>query len=487
MTQVKKIVFHPHFAFPRRYATLQIMKHVKPHIIPRPEHTISRSRLSSNAVQVLYRLKREGFTAYLVGGCVRDLLLGREPKDFDVVTDATPGQIKRLFRNCRLVGRRFRLAHIHFSDEIIEVSTFRAAEPDESAEEELLPITASTPDSATHKTVRPPRHLKDEEGMVLRDNIFGTPEQDALRRDFTVNSLLYDIGNFSIIDYTGGMDDLKRGVIRTIGDPAVRFTEDPVRMLRVARFAAMLGFTIDEATWNALAEHSAAITRSTPPRLYEEVLKLFLCGEGEKGYQLLRRSGLFKALFPGFNEWLSMESDGFPHVRIGHALDWIDRRIRAGGKVSPQLLLALMFGEYLEEKGEAFRCAGHPLQQSLDMAIAGFLGELAGVILIPYKVGMQLREILSSQHRFRKTPGKRPLAFIVKPSFTEAMDYLSFVCATTGEGIESLRWWEHFVMGNPLPSKDKMEKKKDYMTSVIPAKRSRRRRRPKKVPPQQSP
>ena len=487
MTQVKKTVFYPSFAFLRRYATLQIMNQVIPNIIPRPEHSISRSLLSPNAVQVLYRLKRDGFTAYLVGGCVRDLLLGREPKDFDVVTDATPGQIKRQFRNCRLVGRRFRLAHLHFSDEIIEVSTFRTAEPDESVEGGLLPITVETPESGTPRIVRPPRHLKSEEGMLLRDNVFGTPAQDALRRDFTINSLLYDIGNFSLIDYAGGMDDLTRGVIRTIGDPTVRFTEDPVRMLRAVRFAAILGFAIEEATWNALVEQSAAITRSTPPRLYEEILKLFLCGEGEKGYQLMRRSGLFAALFPGYSVWLERETDGFPHVRIGQALDWIDKRIQEGGKVSPQLLLALMFGEYLEEKGNFFRQSGTPLQQSLDMATAGLLSELAGSILIPYKIGLQLREILSSQYRFRKAPGKRPLSFIARPFFTEALDYLSFVCATTGEGKESLRWWEHFVMENPLPANEKMVKKQDRMTPAISTKRSRRRRRPKKGPPQHSP
>jgi len=265
------------------------MDKTPPLIIPRPEHIISRSRLSPNAVQALYRLKRQGFTAYLVGGSVRDLLLGREPKDFDLVTDATPAQVKRLFRNCRLVGRRFRLAHLHFNDEIIEVATFRAAEPDEPAEEELLPVTAATPVTVQAKSARPPRHLKSEEGVVLRDNVFGAPEEDAMRRDFTVNALFYDIGDFSIIDYTGGMDDLKRGVIRTIGAPATRFTEDPVRMLRAARFAAMLGFTLEDVTWDAMAEQSATITRSSPPRLYEEILKLFLCGEGEKGYQILRR------------------------------------------------------------------------------------------------------------------------------------------------------------------------------------------------------
>jgi poly(A) polymerase len=463
------------------------MDRKNPLIIPRPEHTLSRSSLSPNAVQALYRLKKQGFTAYLVGGCVRDLLLGREPKDFDLVTDATPGQVKRLFRNCRLVGRRFRLAHLHFADEIIEVATFRAPEPNDSAEEELLPLTALPVDSAPARTARPPRHLKSEEGVVLRDNVFGTPEQDALRRDFTVNAMFYDIGDFSLIDYCGGIDDLKLGVIRTIGHPAERFIEDPVRMLRAIRFAAILGFTIEDATWIAIVEQSANIARSAPPRLYEEVLKLFLCGEGEQSYQLLRRSGLLQALFPDFSDWLESETDAFPHVRVGVALDWIDRRIMEGGKVSPQFLLALMFGEYLEAKAKCLRRSGTPLQQSLDMAIAGLLGELAGSVLIPYKVGMQLREILSSQHRLSKTPGKRPLSFISRDSFTEAMEYFRFICATGGEGIESIRWWEHFVMENPLPPKGKIEGNEVAVAPAIPAKRVRRRRRPKKMPPQQSP
>jgi poly(A) polymerase len=463
------------------------MDQITPLIIPRPEHTISRSLLSPNAVQALYRLKRQGFTAYLVGGCVRDILLGREPKDFDLVTDATPGQVKRLFRNCRLVGRRFRLAHLHFCDEIVEVATFRAAEPDEPAEEELLPVTAAIPDSGMAKSVRPLRHLKSEEGVVLRDNVFGNPEEDALRRDFTVNAMFYDIGDFSIIDYTGGMDDLKRGVIRTIGDPAVRFTEDPVRMLRAARFAAMLGFTIEDATWDALVGQSATITRAAPPRLYEEVLKLFLCGEGEKGYQLLRRSGLMAALLPGFSDWLDHESDGFPHARIGLALDWIDRLVLDGEKVPPQLLLALMFGEYLEEKGEGFRRSGAPLQQSLDMATADLLGELSGTILIPHKIGVQVRDILSYQRRFRKTPGKQPLSFISRPSFVAALECFRFTCAANGEGMDNLHFWERFVLENQqLPAGEIAGLRESTLTRP-PTKRSRRKRRPKKTHKTQSP
>ena len=411
-------------------------------------------------------------------------MLGREPKDFDLVTDATPGQVKRLFRNCRLIGRRFRLAHLHFSDEIVEVATFRAAEPEEPAEEELL---AATPAAGAGKASPAPRHLKSEEGVVLRDNVFGTLEEDALRRDFTVNALFYDIGDFSIIDYTGGMEDLKRGVIRTIGDPVVRFTEDPVRMLRAIRFAAMLGFTIEDATWDALVGQSATINRSSPPRLYEEILKLFLCGEGEKGFQFLRRSGQMSALLPGFSDWLDKESEGFPHTRIGQALDWIDRLVLNGEKVTPQLLLALMFGEYLEEKTEGFRHAGAPLQQSLDMATAELLGELSGTVLIPHKIGVQVRDILSYQRRFHKTPGKQPLSFISRPSFTEALECFRFACSATGEGMNILSFWERFVLENLPAAAGETAGRQEPSLTRSPVKRSRRKRRPKKAHRTQSP
>ena len=188
---------------------------MEPRIIPRTEHGISRKQISPNALRTLYRLHDNGFIAYLVGGCVRDLLMERVPKDFDIATNATPSQIKRLFRNCRLIGRRFRLAHLHFQDEILEVSTFRASVP--SVEGDI----AETDGNSS------PHHLKDEDGMVLRDNVFGTPEEDALRRDFTINALAYNIADFSVIDYSTGLSDLQQRIIRPIGDPDVRFTEDP--------------------------------------------------------------------------------------------------------------------------------------------------------------------------------------------------------------------------------------------------------------------
>ncbi|MBT0665896.1 polynucleotide adenylyltransferase PcnB [Geobacter pelophilus] len=403
-------------------------------VITRQEHGISRKLMSPNALRVLYRLKDNGFVGYLVGGCVRDLLLGREPKDFDVVTNATPGEIKRMFRNCRLIGRRFRLAHIHFKDEIIEVSTFRAQA---SNEPEPEPNDAN---DAGHRQ-RDARMLKDDDGMILRDNVYGTPEEDALRRDFTVNSLSYNIADFSIIDYTGGLADLGAGIIRTIGDPNVRFQEDPVRMLRAVRFAAQLGFTIEEETRKALVAAADTIVRAAPPRLYDEMLKLLLSGEGAKCYDLLSQTGLFAALFPAFSSWLGTENESFPHTRFGAMLNCVDSRIQQGGKVSPPLLLALLFGEYLDAKAERFRRQGAPWQQSVNAAIAEFMGETCPTVMIMNRVGIALRDIISQQLRLKKIPGRRPESFIARHDFYDIIEYCRITHGDKKDVGKQLDWW----------------------------------------------
>ncbi len=447
----------------------------EPVIIPRQDHPISRSQVSPNALRVLYRLKDNGYIAYLVGGCVRDLLLGREPKDFDVATDATPNQVKRLFRNCRLVGRRFRLAHIHYQDEIIEVATFRAQAPEVPVEAETAP---SVPEAEVggREHSRLVRHAVSDDGMVLRDNVFGTPEEDALRRDFTVNALAYNIADFSIIDYANGMEDLRRGVIRTIGDPVVRFTEDPVRMIRAVRFAAILGFAVEEATRRAVLELAPTITRATAPRLYEEMLKLFLSGAGERVYQILRQAGLFAHLFPRFNGWLDRESDGFPHLRISKALEWVDGQMGSGEPVSPPLLLALMFGEYVEEKAGELISAGMPVPDAVSGAMAGFLGEQAPIIAIPHRIALAVREILLLQHRLAKIPGKRPQGVLARSCFAEALAYLRCRCAVTGEGEKTLAWWERYSRDNTMPP---VEPGVGESEGKAPKRRRRRSRRRK--------
>ena len=236
----------------------------KPRIIPREEHNVSRQQISDNALKVLYRLKNAGYKSYLVGGGVRDLLLGREPKDFDVVTDARPEQIRELFRNCRLIGRRFRLAHVRFGSEIIEVSTFRA-----------------------------PHHVSDEgdghieEGRIVRDNVYGDIDDDVWRRDFTVNALFYNIEDFSIVDYVGGVNDLEQGQLRLIGDPAQRYIEDPVRMLRAVRFAAKLGLRIHADSEAPIKKYAGMLAEIPPARLFEEVLKLFMSGSALQTFETL--------------------------------------------------------------------------------------------------------------------------------------------------------------------------------------------------------
>lgn len=403
-------------------------------VITRQEHGVSRKLMSPNALRTLYRLKDNGYVGYLVGGCVRDLLLGREPKDFDVVTNATPGEVKRMFRNCRLIGRRFRLAHLHYKDEIIEVATFRAQASDE-------PGPGREEASEAHHRQRHPRMLKDDDGMILRDNVFGTPEEDALRRDFTVNSLSYSIVDFSIIDYTGGLADLNAGIIRTIGDPAVRFQEDPVRMLRAVRFAAQLAFSIEENTRKALVAAADTIVRAAPPRLYEEMLKLFLSGEGVKCYELLRQTGLFAVLFPGFSNWLDSESEGFPHTRFGEMLSHIDYRIQQGHKISPQLLLALLFGEYIDGKTAHFRSQGAPWLQSVNAAVAEFMGETCPIIMITNRVGLALRDIISQQMRLRKIPGRRPESFTARHDFHDIVEYCRITCSDKKDVVKQLDWW----------------------------------------------
>ncbi|MEO6689997.1 MAG: polynucleotide adenylyltransferase PcnB, partial [Dokdonella sp.] len=256
----------------------RIVQDMSPHgsfrVIPRAEHSISRKSISPGALRVLYRLHESGYQAFLVGGAVRDLLLGGHPKDFDIATNATPEQVRVLFRNCRLIGRRFRLAHVVFGREIVEVATFRGSSDDGSGD----------------------RHLVD--GRLVRDNVYGTLEEDAVRRDFTVNALYYDIADFSVRDAVGGMADLEQRVLRLIGDPELRYREDPVRMLRAARLAAKLEFEIAPETAAPFATLGALLSEAPPARLFDESLKLFLGGYGLASFRALERYGLLEHVFP---------------------------------------------------------------------------------------------------------------------------------------------------------------------------------------------
>jgi poly(A) polymerase len=310
---------------------LQKTSMVTPRILPRPEHTVSRKGIDADALKVLYRLKNNGFAAYLVGGGVRDLLLGRRPKDFDISTDAHPQQVKRLFRNCFVVGRRFRLCHVRFGRKVVEVSTFRS-------------------------------HTPPDEGdtIVRRDNTFGTPEEDAFRRDFTVNALFYDIATFSVIDYVNGLPDLQARVIRTIGDPGVRFQEDPVRMLRAVAIACRLGFGIDRDSLDAMRALRGEIVKASPVRVLEEIYKLLRQGASRRTFELLHELGLLAYIFPEADAALS----GRLRESLLESLSRLDDIRNAGLVTSDELSNSLLLGTLLVPLGVPLRKVAVPSRKT---------------------------------------------------------------------------------------------------------------------------
>lgn len=446
-----------------------MVKAMQPRIIPRKEHRVSRKQISPNAVRALYRLHANGFIAYLVGGCVRDLLLGRTPKDFDIATNARPGQIKRLFRNCRLVGRRFRLAHLHFQDEILEVCTFRRPG-----------IPADSPDDGdtgqTGQKARRPWHLTDEDGMILVDNVFGTPEEDALRRDFTVNALAYNIADFSVIDFSTGLKDLEQGLIRLIGDPHVRFTEDPVRMLRAIRFAASHTFVIEPATWEKLLELSSTISRANPARLYEEIQKLFLLGSSRPAFGLLQCSGLLAGLFPWLSRWIDKDPSRMPFLEA--RLDSLDRLHKSPNQPSLAFFLAALFGPSIEELALEIHRTGIPYQQALDQTFANFMKETCETVSMPGKIGVRLRAILGLQASLKRMSKRRPAVIANRPEFAEALAYLRLLAETHPEYQASVDWWDSFITDSP-PCETEEPPAEQAVSKPRRKRRRKYRRRPK--------
>jgi poly(A) polymerase len=398
---------------------------MEPTIIKRADHNISRKNISSAAVKVLYRLKDEGYTAFLAGGGVRDLLLDRNPKDFDIATDATPEQIRKMFRNCRLVGRRFRLAHILFRGEVVETSTFRAPVPEE---EETTDYCENTFKSG-------------ERGVVTRDNIFGTPEQDALRRDFTVNALFYNIADFSVIDYAGGLEDLEAKVIRVIGDPDKRFAEDPVRMIRAARFAGTLGFSIEPSAYESICRNKDLLAHASPSRMYEEVQKLFFCGHARDVFQWLEKTDLLHPMFHDFSHWI--DEDKARHDWVIHTLDQMDRWRKAGLRVHPALLFALVFGEYHEFLAQNLEAGGMSAHDATRQAVQQHLRGVCENVCVPKQVIYQVSDIMGNQLRFHKTKGHRAQRFVQSRGFLDAFLYFKFSSKAHNRNPELLEFWSN--------------------------------------------
>lgn len=427
--------------------------------IPRDQHTVSRSMISEQARKVLHRLNKSGYEAYLVGGGVRDILLGGQPKDFDIATDATPEEVHDLFRNSRLIGRRFRIVHVVFGREVIEVTTFRGNARD--AEEE----------------VADDEHRTSEHGLLLRDNVYGNMEDDALRRDFTINALYYCIRNFTIIDYANGVQDLNNRQIRLIGDPETRYREDPVRMLRAIRFAAKLGFDIERETEAPIRKLAPLLTHIPSARLFDEVLKLFSAGHGEATYNLLLDYGLLAPLFP---ETARAIEAGESDELIRQALRNTDARIAQGKSVTPYFLFAAMLWPALQAEWHHRQDNGDPVQPALHGAIGKVIGRQVQATAIPKRFSGPMKEIWELQIRLPRRQGKRAFATLTHPRFRAAYDFL-LVRESAGEIEPGLgKWWTDFQRVDERAQ----EKMLSELGSATAPRKRRRKRSPVTRPPQ---
>jgi poly(A) polymerase len=393
-----------------------------PVVVPRAGHAISRKQIDPDALKVLYRLHQNKYAAYLVGGSVRDLLLGRRPKDFDIGTNAHPYQVKRLFRNCWIIGRRFRLAHVRFGPKTIEVATFRR---------QLSAAELSAPEEPGEGIVVD--ELGDVDRMIHRDNTFGTPEEDAFRRDFTVNALFYDIADFSVIDFTGGLRDLEERVIRSIGDPTERFQEDPVRMIRAVSMASRLDFSIDPPIDAAIAEHRGDLARSAPARLIEEIYKLLRAGSAEKAFRMLAERRMLEAIAPEMQK------------RAGDAL-WrslasIDAYRRRFEETPETLTNAVLLGTLLVPLGHDFRPP--PVVLDADGRPRKEPALSLGLLPLARRDIERLRHILSLQRRLTDlhlSPRARRVLMHRGP-FLEALTWLEI----HGHAPDVLEHWRGFI------------------------------------------
>lgn len=388
-----------------------------------PEAEIDKEQLDPDGLKVVQRLRRHGHEAYFVGGCVRDLLVGCEPKDFDVATSAHPEEVRAIFRNCRLIGRRFRLAHVYFKGgKIIEVSTFRA-NPTEVVEETPAVEGEGTDDL-----------------LISDDNVFGTAEQDARRRDFTINGLFYDVGTGKVIDYVRGRRDLQEGFVRTIGDPEIRMREDPVRLLRAVRFASKLGFDIESRTYAAMEGAVEDLPRCAPPRLLEDTFRLFRSGLSAKGIHLLDALGALKVLLPPLAAWLEENGDE-GRARFRAVAEALDRKVKSGAVLEDAVLLATLLLPI--SQGGAPESAEPGGRLGVAQPIEELLSELVRVSRLPRRIAERCRMILFAQATLAGKRRRRgPLqAFRKHPLFTEALTVFSLWTEATGENREAQAAW----------------------------------------------
>ena len=439
----------------------------EPTIVPRSAHPLSRRQVDPDALKVLYRLHEHNYVAYLVGGSVRDLLLGRRPKDFDIGTSAHPHQVKKLFRNCWIIGRRFRLAHVKFGTKTIEVATFRRQVDASTPETELAELLAADPSAGAEEQPPPDaeRHNLDarrhRDRLIQRDNTYGTPEEDAFRRDFTVNALFYDIGTFSIIDYVGGLEDLHSRMIRCIGDPDVRFLEDPVRMLRAVVLAARLEFTIEDPVLDSIESHKHEIARSAPARLLEEYFKILRSGHAEDAFRQLHATGLLKEITPELDDapdllWRAISSLDRYRAQFEGAPDTLTNAILAGSLLQPLGLV-----------GRRQRFSADPLERRIEL----------GLLPIARRDLERLQQIIGLQHRLLdiQAPHRAQRGLLHRSIFHEALTWLEI----HGDRPEAVDHWRQLVAQTQSTH---LVHASGEPVSAGPYQRRRRRRRRTRTP-----
>ena len=430
----------------------RIFRAQQPTIIRREAHGIDRDRISACALKVADTLQAHDYTAFVVGGAVRDLVLGWQPKDFDVATNATPEQVRELFRRSRIIGRRFRLVHVMCGREMVEVSTYRGGV-----------VTDEESDERT----------SDEHGRILRDNVFGTQEQDATRRDFTINALFYNPKTQEIWDYHGGYEDLKKRRLRMIGDPEQRYREDPVRMLRAVRFAASRGIELDERTREPIQSLAPLLANVPPARLFEEMLKLLLSGHAHDCVLALRREGLHHGLLPMLDVILEQPL-GERFVML--ALRNTDVRVKNDKPVSPSFLFAALLWHEVLAAWKKAESEGVPSVPALYQAMDQVIQVQAEKLAIPRRYGGDMKEIWVMQPRFLQRSGRRPYRTLEHPRFRAGYDFLLLRCAS-GEVDPAIgEWWTRFEHASDA------ERTAMLTEGGEPAKRRRRRRRRRGAP-----
>ncbi|UVH49620.1 polynucleotide adenylyltransferase PcnB [Pseudomonas sp. CBSPBW29] len=437
---------------------LRRTQHIRstPEVLNANQHSLQRAQFSRYAVNIVERLQNAGYQAYLVGGCVRDMLLNITPKDFDVATSATPEQVRAEFRNARIIGRRFKLVHIHFGREIIEVATFRANHPQNDEEED------------TNQSSR------NESGRILRDNVYGTLEEDAQRRDFTINALYYDPVSERILDYANGVHDIRNNLLRLIGDPTQRYQEDPVRMLRAVRFAAKLNFGIEKHTAAPIRDLAPMLREIPSARLFEEVLKLFLSGYAADTFEMLVDLQLFDPLFPASAEALEYNPT-YTHTLISEALINTDLRIKQNKPVTPAFLFAALLWPALPKRVMRLQDRGMPAIPAMQEAAHELIAEQCQRIAIPKRFTMPIREIWDMQERLPRRSGKRADLLLDNPRFRAGYDFL-LLRESAGEQTDGLgEWWTDYQDANDSQRREMIKElsSKGEATGDGPKKRRR--------------